>query len=69
MNGCDPSVVTSKNKLKVLESAPSADEERTRFKRKLLELSRKRVKISLEYAVSFTVRAESVLDAHVLSIT
>ncbi|KAG8218951.1 hypothetical protein J3R82DRAFT_4662 [Butyriboletus roseoflavus] len=42
-------IVTNRNKLKELESAPSADEERARLKRRLLELSKKRVKVSLEY--------------------
>ncbi|KAN0097138.1 P-loop containing nucleoside triphosphate hydrolase protein [Tylopilus felleus] len=42
-------IVTSKNKLKELESAPSADEERTRLRKKLLDLSRKRVQISHQY--------------------
>lgn len=60
--------MTNKNKLEELESAPSADEERARLKRKLLELSKRRVRVSLEYTVSFTVRAKSVSDAHVLSI-
>ena len=59
--------MTSKNKLKELESAPSADEERTRLRRKLLELSKKRVKISLEYTVRFSVCAKLAMNAYQLS--
>ncbi|KIJ69821.1 hypothetical protein HYDPIDRAFT_78852 [Hydnomerulius pinastri MD-312] len=40
---------TNKNKLNELENAPSVDEERTRLKRKLLDLSKKRVRIAKEY--------------------
>lgn len=55
--GLSSSVATSKNRLKDLESAPSADEKRVRLRKRLLELSKKRVKISHEYTVGFSVRA------------
>ncbi|KAF9226823.1 P-loop containing nucleoside triphosphate hydrolase protein [Gyrodon lividus] len=42
-------LLTNKNKLKELENEPSADEERARLKKKLLDLSKKRVKIAKAY--------------------
>ncbi|KAF9236197.1 P-loop containing nucleoside triphosphate hydrolase protein [Melanogaster broomeanus] len=42
-------IVTSKNKLKELENEPSVDVERVRLKKKLLDLSKKRVKIAKDY--------------------
>src|SRR5437879_2602529 len=43
----------NKTKLKELESAPPVDEERARLKRKLLDISKKRVKVAKDYTVSF----------------
>ncbi|KAG9317772.1 hypothetical protein JVU11DRAFT_1992 [Chiua virens] len=45
----DAKIGTNKKKLKELESAPSADEKRADLRGLLLNLSRKRVKIALEY--------------------
>jgi hypothetical protein len=47
---------TNKNKLKDLENAPSVEDERAKLKKKLFEISKKRVRIVKEYTVSFLSR-------------
>ncbi|KAJ8594009.1 hypothetical protein M405DRAFT_543679 [Rhizopogon salebrosus TDB-379] len=42
-------IENNKNKLKDLENAPSVDEERAKLKKKLLDFSKKRIKIAKEY--------------------
>ena len=63
-----PSLETSKNRLQELEKAPSADQERARLRKKLLELSKKRVKISQEYTVGLFVCQVGISAYPVLKI-
>lgn len=44
--------VSNKTKVEELEKAPSVDDERARLKKKLLDISKKRVKLAREYTVS-----------------